>query len=409
VKIPRFAAVAATLAITGATLTGCSAASDGDTLQLWMPPFATGSTSDEEEWNTILTDFEEENDVDVQVTIIPWETFGDKLLAGFSGGEGPDIVYMFNELIGDYLQQNALAPFDLSDTDTSDYLYLDRGVIDDEQYTMPFMVGGARVLYYNKTLLAEAGVTAAPTTWEEFEAAGEKLVAAGITPLVQAWGDPGGGVLNDTFYELLWQAGGDILSEDRKTTAWNSPEGLAAAEYLNTLNEKGILSTSALSTNTEQAIDQFASGDAAFFVQVDAEAPTFAEAGIDFGWIDSLTGEQKGTFVATDSLVMANSCDDKALCTDLAVYLTSTPAMEQFHSWADFGPVTKSEPSDSEFQSVYEQSDILVSLPVAAGSVSAYNALYSNLQQMLLGEKSPAEALEDSAAEADAVLEEAQN
>jgi multiple sugar transport system substrate-binding protein len=409
VKITRFAAAAAALALTGGALSGCSSAASDDTLQLWMPPFATGSTSDEDEWNTILADFEKENEVDVQVTVIPWDTFSDKLLAGFSGGEGPDIVYMYNELIGDYLQQGALAPFDLSDTDTTDYLYLDRGVIDGEQYSIPFMVGGARVLYYNKTLLAEAGVETVPTTWDEFEAAGEKLAAAGITPLTQAWGSPDGGILNDTYYELLWQAGGTLLSEDGSTTAWNSPEGLAAAEYLNTLNDKGILSASALSTTTEQAIDEFATGKSAFFVQVDAEAPTFDDAGIDYGWIDSLTGEQKGTFVATDSLVMSNTCADKDLCADLAVYLTSTPQMEQFHSWAEFGPITKSETGDSEFQSVYDQSDILNTLPVAAGSPTAYNALYSNLQQMLLGEKTPEEALADSAVEADAALADAQN
>lgn len=407
-KTSRFMMAATAVTAAALVLTGCGTSASSEKLSLWMPPFASGSTSDQAEWDKIVAGFEQKNDVDVEVSIIPWETFADKLLAGFSGGQGPDVVYMYNELIGDYLQQGALAPLDLTGVDTSDYMYLDNGLIDGKQYSMPFMVGGARVLYYNKDLLAQAGVDEAPTTWDDFVDASEKLVDAGITPLVQSWGDPAGGVLNDTFYEFLWQAGGDVLTEDGSAAAWDSPEGLKAAQFLLELKEKKILSDSALSTTTDQAIDQFASGNAAFFVQVDAEASTFDDAGINWGWIDSLQGERKGTFVATDSLVMSSGCSDQRLCQDLIVYLTSADQMKQFHSWTDHGPINHSEESDSQFAALYQDSEILFSLPVAAGSPTGYNDLYTNLQQMLLGQKTPEQALKDSAAAANAALERAQ-
>lgn len=45
------------------------------------------------------------------------------------------------------------------------------------------MIQANEAIFYNKALFAEAGITETPKTWDELEAAAEKLLAAGITPI----------------------------------------------------------------------------------------------------------------------------------------------------------------------------------------------------------------------------------
>lgn len=52
-------------------------------------------------------------------------------------------------------------------------------------------------IYYNQRMFDEAGITTLPTTWEEFVEAGEKLKAAGFTPL--AWS-----MAQDDTYAANW-------------------------------------------------------------------------------------------------------------------------------------------------------------------------------------------------------------
>src|SRR5699024_8381268 len=47
--------------------------------------------------------------------------------------------------------------------------------------------------------------------------------------------------LNQNYYMYLWQAGGDVLTEDGTAAAFNSAEGLEALEFIKEMNDKGWL------------------------------------------------------------------------------------------------------------------------------------------------------------------------
>ncbi|GAA4424471.1 sugar ABC transporter substrate-binding protein [Georgenia halophila] len=401
-------AVAASVSVLAACGGGPTAGST-DSLDLWLPTL--GENTDAAAWDPILEGFEQEHDVDVNVRIIPWANYEEAYLTGISGGEGPDVGYMYTEMMGDYLAQDAIVPFGeyLAEADTPEYLYLDQGVVNGEQVAMPFVVGGARVLYYNKDLLAEAGVEQPPSTWEEFLDASEQLQAAGITPLQEPWGGHRG-MLNESYFPLLWQAGGELFTEDGSATAFNSPEGLEAAEFLMQLRETGAMSEAVTSLVPEDVESAFVGGETAFLFGADAGYPTFDEGDFELGLVDSLEHETSGTFVASDSLVVLEKCPDKQLCTDLAVYLTSPAQMEQIHEFAPYPPISAEEEylAAPEFRDVYAQTEMLHNLPIVAGSTAVYNSLFTNLQQMLLGQKTPEQALSDAADEGDRALANAQ-
>ncbi|HLS15099.1 MAG TPA: extracellular solute-binding protein [Beutenbergiaceae bacterium] len=399
------------LAISAMVLSACAGNADGDanTIDLWLPPQA--DIANASEWDPILADFEAERGVDVRVRIIPWESYEEAFLAGVSGGEGPDVGLMYSEMMGEYLAQGAIVPFDdyLPGSDAPEYLYLDQGQVDGEQVAIPLVVGGARVMYYNADLLAQAGIEEPPSTWEEFLQACEQLLEAGITPFQQPWGHHNG-MLNEHFYPFLWQAGGQMYTEDGTATAFNSPEGLAAAEFLMQLRESEIVTDASTSLIDVDVETEFTSGQSAFMFSSDANYANYDENDFELGFIDSLEETRRGTFVAADSLVMLEQCPDKQLCTDLVTYITSPDQMAQFHEIAPYPPLTEGAEyvAPDIFEDLYAEEDILHNLPVAAGSSAASNALHRNLQQMILGQKTPEEALADAAHEGDLALENAQ-
>jgi multiple sugar transport system substrate-binding protein len=396
-------------------LVGCSAGADAPsvsvkTLKLWMPPFGSTETADSALWADILAPFEEETGVKVETTIVPWETFEDKYLTGVAAGTGPDVGYMYSTMIGDYVTRGILEPFDkyLSDEDRANYLFLDKGLVNNEQYSMPIVVGGAKVLYYNKDILAQAGVEA-PATWDEFVTASLAVKASGVTPLVQQWGAPAFGAMNATFAPFLYQAGGKFFSDDGTKTAFNSPEGVKAAEFLYSLKEQGILDPSTTGQDEAQATQQFLDGKAAFLISADGTFAKASDAGLNFGFVNSLEEKQQGTFVAADTLVMFKTCPDMKLCTKLTNFMLSGPSMEKFHTVLAYPPVAKDEAyaGIAEFKDLYSvHGDILIPLPVVVGGGPVYDVLYTNLQQMMLGKKTPMEALQDAANAGDAALAE---
>ena len=105
--------VACLLAATMATgmLAGCggssgssdsSSSSSGgkDKLTFWFPTFASadGEVTDEEFWNEKMDAFEEENNCEVNVEIIPWDNYEEKYLTGVNSNDGPDVGYLYMEM-----------------------------------------------------------------------------------------------------------------------------------------------------------------------------------------------------------------------------------------------------------------------------------------------------------------------
>lgn len=423
----RVAAGLAVLGMGALVLSGCGkgggqeAASSGDggetggasssmsSIELWMPPNSMTDVSDKEGWDAILKPFEEEHGVKVNTTIVPWASYEEKFLTGAASGEGADVGYMYTEMIGDYIARGQLTPFDdfLTQEQKDSYLYLDLGVIDGKQYSIPFVVGNARVLYYNKTILEEAGVTEPPHTWDEFRDAAKKVTDLGKTAILMQWGDQARGSMNSIWFPFVWQAGGELFNADGTATEFASDQSKRAAEFVLSLQADGSIPPSATGLTGDQAIEAFINGEGAFVFDGTTRYDQFADAGIDVGIVDSLKDVKEGTFVAADSLVMFDSCPDKDLCAALVEYITSTPAMEQFHEWAPFPPITVDEEyvGNEQFRTLYtERTDIFHSLPAIPNSTAAYNALWVNLQQMMLGQKTADQALTDAAAEGDSAL-----
>ena len=141
-------------------------------------------------------------------------------------------------------------------------------------------------VYYNKALAAEAGVTEAPATLEDFEDALAAAADAGVTPLATSGKDG----LVFFPYQLLWLGQGTAAD----ATGWvfgapdatiDTPEAVSAAETLQGWSQEGYLDSDVLSTDAATAQSQFAAGEAMFFVSGNwLAAPLGDQMGDDVGF-----------------------------------------------------------------------------------------------------------------------------
>ncbi|MFR7426613.1 MAG: extracellular solute-binding protein [Bifidobacterium pullorum] len=105
--------------------------------------------------------FKEENpDVNITVTAIPWASAHDKIQTAIAAGTVPDVIQMGTTWMADFADAFAPVPenFDLSDFSAGP---LEAGQVDGEQLGVPWYVD-SHVLYYRTDIAAQAGWDHAP-------------------------------------------------------------------------------------------------------------------------------------------------------------------------------------------------------------------------------------------------------
>ncbi len=393
---------------------GSQNSSDGDSqakgdktdLLLWLPPFAAGDDGalDHEFWVNTLEPWATENNVNLTIEITPWGNYEEKYLTGFSSGQGPDVGYMYLEMFNDFIEMGAIEPLDsyLTDAERDNYLYLDQGFVKGKQYTMPFVVGNARILFFNQDILEKAGVTELPTTWQDLIDVALKIKEAnlpGVMPIAGEWADPAIGALNNLYYPYLWQAGGELYNEDgSEITLMDNDAAVKAAQFLHDLKFKyEVVTEESMSLVGTELRNQFIAGNIGIASMDAKSGKVLTDAGINWEFVASLKDQNRATWTAADALILNSACEHKDLAASLIKYITSAPVMEQFHSEISaFPPLTKDAKylDDERFKPIYEDVDALHTLYVADGAFKVGDALYKNLQLMMLGDLTPEEAIQ---------------
>lgn len=387
--------------------TDTTTASGGE-LKIWLPPFAGSSSdvSDVEFWTEQLQPLVAETGCTLNIEIVPWDNYETKYLTGITSGEGPDIGYMYMEMFSDYIKMGALAPIDsyFDQEEKDNYMYYEKGNIDGTQYALPIVIGNARILVANMDILNEAGVTEVPGTLEELVEVSQKIAESNsdVTPIVQAWGDSHYGTLNEVFWPYFWAEGGTILNADGEPDV-DTEAGVKAAQYLYDLKFKyNILTDSTTSVNSDDAISQFESGQAAMAMVQSSDAADFISAGMNWDFTTYLQGQPEvgGTFVAADSLVLLNNSENKDLAIKAMKLMTSAKVMEAFHEEIYNAPPITFEEAYKDldvFKDLYTQNaDHLYTLPVFEGATSFYDTLFKNLQNMMLGDMTPEDVMKNT-------------
>lgn len=408
----RWITAGALLAIGALALSSCGRSDDADsgngaeagaaiddspatgTVEIW----AMGNEG--EVLGELAAQFEEENpDVTIEVTAVPWESAHDRIATAIAGGETPDISMLGTTWVGEFAATGAFEPTpdDLVDEDSFFDGSWETTVVDDVAYGVPWYVD-TRVLYYRTDLAQAAGVEP-PTTWDEYKAFATALQDAGAQ-----WGvslPPGG--LDSWVYvgPLAWQLGGEIMNEDGTEFTLDSPEWVEALTFYDSFFEEGLAEPVRLETGEIE--QEFIDGNVGAFFSGPFHVSLLQEQGgaefADRFAVAMVPGEQSRTsFTGGGNLAVFGDSENRDASwkfvrwlsqpeTQIAWYDISTdlPAVES--AWED--PTFADDPYLSVFGEQLADSKAPPAIPTWAQVSSVFD---QEIEKMTRGDTTPEEA-----------------
>lgn len=319
-----------------------------------------------------------------------------------SSKDRPDVMIMHVDKVPTYASKNQLQTMETLATAASiakeDYAAapIDYATIDGKWYSIPLDIHPL-VMYYNKDLFEQAGVTAAPTNRGEFDDAVQKLTDKGKG--VYGYVVPTLWPQQFIFPTLVWQNGGQLW--DGNDVAFNSPEVVEMIQYLRDLIEEGI-SPANVQQDGENTL--FLQGKNAIQFNGPWMKSQFDEAGLNYGVaaVPQLGKAQQAVYGGSHGFVLpAGTTDEKVIAGvgDFLKYVSSNSM-----DWAESGQALASVPmiESDEFKALEFQSTIASTFDYVQFSPNVINwdtisePVWGEINNALLGKKSAQQAMDDA-------------
>ncbi len=348
--------------------------------------------------------------IDIKIEVVNWDNLLQKLQTDISGGTNSDISIIGTRWLLDFVKDGQAEPLDgyMDSAFKGRFIgaFLAPGQIGGKTYGLP-IAASARAMYYNKDLLAKAGISAPPATWEELAADAAKLKAQGIA----AFGLQGKAIETDVYwYYALWTYGGDVVKDGK--AAFASDAGVKALTMYKSLIDKGYTEDGPTNYTREDLQNLFKQGRVAMMItapflinQIEKEAPK-----LNYGIAPVPKETRNATYAVTDSVVLfKNSKVKKAAWKFLDFLFTKDPRVA-FTKGEGFLPTTKAEAADPYFAQNARLQTFVNLLPNAhfAPTVTGWEdtakAVSDAVQSVYLGKDQPAPALKHAAELADQAL-----
>ena len=182
--------------------------------------------------------------VTIKITVLENEAFKTKLATQMQSGNPPDLFQswgggtMAAQADAGMLKDITSAISSWSNTINPGalgiYAYKGKNDSAPKQYGVPWDMGMIG-FWYNKSLFTKAGITAPPTTWDDFLSDVSKLKASGVAPLAIAGKDMWPSMHLWT-YLILRMAGYDALQQMVQSGNWNTDACTKAGDEVVKLN-----------------------------------------------------------------------------------------------------------------------------------------------------------------------------
>ncbi|NEA67126.1 extracellular solute-binding protein [Streptomyces sp. SID12488] len=279
-----------------AVLGGCGGAGSGEvTLKLVAADYGdSGANSSQKYWDKLVEEYEAAHpDVKVDVSVHSWTEVDREVSEMVAAGDAPDLAQI--GAYADYAAKGELYQADelLSIPTQADFVaqLADAGKVSRTQYGMPF-AASTRLLFYNKKLFTEAGLTP-PTTWSELAADAAALKEKGVKyPYALPLGPEEAQA--EAMQWLL--SGGDGYTSEVGTYGIDSPQNIQTFTWLkDELVDKGLTGPVAPGKlNRAAAFAAFARGEVGMLNGHPSLMKIAAARGVDFGMVP-MPGEEGST------------------------------------------------------------------------------------------------------------------
>ncbi len=161
--------------------------------------------------------------VRTEIVFFPDFQYTEKIAIAAAARDLPDVFDLDGPLVARLVDAGLLQPLDawFDAAERADFLpsIIEQGTIDGRLFALGAF-DSATVLYYDRAMLAQAGVTPPPGdtgwTWDEFVAACEKLKAAGLEPVSLHMNESADEWFTYAFSPVVGSAGGALIAPDGK-------------------------------------------------------------------------------------------------------------------------------------------------------------------------------------------------
>lgn len=172
--------------------------------------------------------------IDVKVELTPSAQYWTKLEAAATGGSLPDVITMDAGNFVKYASNGIISPIgdkiksEGVDTGRFPTQLVNLYTYNNNIYGLPRnynLIG----LYYNKSMFDAAGITYPDASWDWNKL---REVAKKLTdPAKGVWGFAADGSDQTGFWNVIYQNGGTVISDDLKTSGYDKPETIEALKF----------------------------------------------------------------------------------------------------------------------------------------------------------------------------------
>lgn len=362
----------------------------------------------------IAAAFEEENpNIDVELTTAPFDSYFTDLQTRIAGGDAPDAFELNYENFVTYADSGTLLDLAATAPDVVDPSVYAGDAYDvfnyqGTQYGLPGSFSVV-VLFYNKDIFDAAGLDYPDSswTWEDELAAAEALTDVdnnvwGVFQPIQFF----------EFYKVLAQNGGSFFNDDKTEATFNSPEGVAAAEWL--VNKVGSVMPTTEQMGGQDDGGMFMSGQLAMWHSGIWMFTAVNDSGINYDIAVEPGGAQKASHFFANGVVGSATSEHPAEVAAWLQYLASSDVMVQQRLEAGWElpavanesvlqPYLEQTPPANR-AAVFESLDAVVTPPVIVDQQQMQDIVSQALEQAVLGQVSVQEALDSAATQVTALL-----
>jgi multiple sugar transport system substrate-binding protein len=379
--------------------------------------FMTQAAYSESDIRAMTADFTKQNpDIDVNLEFVPYEALHDKIVAARgAGGNGYDVV-LFDaiwpaEFTKFGLLQDVSARINPDDSKKIFSGAMSTVTYQGKVWGLPWILD-TKYLYYNKAMLAKAGITTPPQTWQQVEQQSEILKQKGIVnyPLVWSWSQAEALVCDYTTLVSAYK--GQFFQQDQLN--FTNPGAMKAVNFMKETLDKGLTNPNSREYLEEDVRKVFSNGDAAFalnwtYMYNMANDPKQSKVAGEVGIVPAPGSENGGVSAVNGSmgLGIAKSSKHPDQAWQFISYITSQPVQDKYSRLSL--PIWKSSYDDPNVQKGQEpliaaakQSlNVMLSRPEIPAYSQLSNILQQNLQQVLQNQATPDAAMQAATKAAD--------
>jgi|TARA_R110001632_G_scaffold131184_2_gene245408 multiple sugar transport system substrate-binding protein len=376
--------------------------------------FMSQAAYSEEDVKAMVTTFEENNSgITVELEFVPYEALHDKIITSAAAGDSGydvvlyDVVWPAEFAEGGFLTDlTSRVPKNVGnkifDGAWTTVTYNDR------IYGMPWILD-TKYLFFNRELLAQAGIETPPTTWAEVMEQSRILKDKGVVeyPLVWSWSQSEAMICD---YTTLVAANGGHFFKDGKP-AFDQGGARAAIDYMVTSLNDGLTNPASTEYFEEDVRRVFSNGEAAFamnwtYMNALVNDPTESKVAGKVGVMPAPGVEGISTASAVNGsmgLGIPSNSPHQDEAWALISYLTSKNVQENYAKlslpvWKDSYTVTSVTNGQEELVTAASKAIAVMSpRPVVPAYTEVSNILQKHLHSILLGQESTDDALADAA------------